>query len=120
MMLSPYRFSRSLGHAARGFSRAFQGEHSFRIHVVVALLVTVLLFLLDLDPLAIGVVVLVIGLVLMLELVNSAIERLVGMMEPRVHPAVAAIKDLMAAAVLTVAVTALLIGCLVFIPALTP
>jgi diacylglycerol kinase len=54
---------------------------------------------------------------LILELVNTIVERFVGLLEPRVHTYVAIIKDLMAAAVLIVSITAVIISCLVFFPA---
>ncbi len=117
-MVSPQRFYHSLRHAVRGFVRAFQAEHSFRIHTIAAIAVLIVIFVLDLDLVARAVVVLVVGIVLMLELLNTAIERLVGMMEPRVHPAVATIKDLMAASVLAVTVAAVIIAFLTIFPAL--
>jgi diacylglycerol kinase len=117
--ISPDKFRRSLGHALRGLRNALATEHSFRIHVFVAAIVIVLLLIFDLEPIQTAMVVMVLMTVLVLELVNTVVERFVGLLEPRVHPYVGIIKDLMAAGVMIVSVGAILVGLLIFIPALT-
>ena len=111
------RFWRSFRYARQGLRRALVSENSFRIHVVVAILVIAAMFIVQLSRIEIAIVVLVMSTILTLELVNTIVERFVGLLEPRVHPYVGIIKDLMAAAVLITTVAAIIIGFLVFWPA---
>jgi len=114
--LSLRRLSRSFRHAVRGLRTASE-EHSFRVHIVAALIVTVLLLLADLTPVETALIIILMANVLMLELVNTVVERFAGLLEPRVHPYVGVIKDLMAASVLIMSLAALLIGLLILLPA---
>lgn len=115
--ISIHRFTRSLRHAVRGLRTASE-EHSFRVHVLAALAVTVILFLVDLSAVELAVIIILMANVLMLELVNTVVERFAGLLEPRVHPYVGVIKDLMAASVLIMSVAALLIALLIIVPAI--
>lgn len=110
------QFTRSVGHAVRGLGQAASAENSFRIHGVVALVVLVLLAGLRVPADQSALVIMVIASMLILELVNTVVERFADLLEPRVHPYVRIIKDLMAAAVFIAAVTAILVGGLVFWP----
>jgi diacylglycerol kinase len=110
--ISISRFRRSFGHAIRGFQRALATENSFRIHVVVALCVSIALCFLRLDRIDTAFIIFVMATILVLELVNTVVERFVGLLEPRVHPYVGVIKDLMAAAVLVMTLAAIAIGAL--------
>lgn len=56
------------------------------------------------------------GVVLMAELMNTAMEVLVDLVSPDLHPKAKIIKDVAAAAVLVTALTAVVIGLLIFIP----
>ena len=57
-----------------------------------------------------------IGFVLIMELINSVLERLVDSFRSRVHPVVRDIKDIMAAAVFLASLFAAVIGLIIFIP----
>lgn len=54
-------------------------------------------------------------LVLVTELMNTAVEAAVDLAHPRIHPLAKAAKDTAAGAVLLAAVFAVIIGCIVFI-----
>jgi diacylglycerol kinase len=54
--------------------------------------------------------------ILVVELVNTVVERVVDILKPRVHPYVKLIKDMMAAVVLISAVFASAIGIIIFYP----
>ena len=54
--------------------------------------------------------------VLVLELLNSSIERLVDLAKPRLHEEAGTIKDLMAGAVLLASMVAVIVGILIFWP----
>ena len=59
---------------------------------------------------------LLIGLVLSLELVNSTVERILDIVEERLHPKVKDAKDIMAGAVFIAALTALVVGITILLP----
>ena len=55
-----------------------------------------------------------IGLVLGLELINTAIEELVNLVMPTIHPQAGKVKDIAAGAVLAASVMAVVVGVLIF------
>lgn len=117
--MTPIRFDRfwvSLRHAGRGLRRALAAENNFRIHVAVALTVVVLLLVLRVPRVELAVLILVMASILILELVNTIVERFADLLEPRIHPYVGLLKDFMAAAVLIEALAAAGIGLLILWP----
>ncbi len=60
--------------------------------------------------------ILSIGIVLSAELFNSVLERILDSIKPRISILVGAMKDLMSAAVLVSAITAFLVGIILFVP----
>lgn len=102
--------------AWRGFLHTFKAERTFRVMVAGALLVFILVSTLPLSESEVLVVLLVTGLVLVLELLNTMTEKLVDLLKPRLSSYVRDVKDLMAAAVLVAAFFALVIGAVIFVP----
>lgn len=103
-------------HAGQGLLLAFKREQSFRLQLVAALLVLILLLLLPLERWERSLLILASGAVLVLELLNSVVERFVDMVKPRVHEYAKEIKDLAAAAVFVMACTAVIIALIIFWP----
>lgn len=114
-MKSPHVFH-SFGHAFRGIATALRTERSFRYQVTAAIVLFALLTLLPLQAWEQAVLVLVATLVLVLELVNSSLERLTDLAKPRLHPYAGEIKDLMAGAVLVAAMAAVVLALIVLGP----
>lgn len=110
--------ARSFGHAFRGLGLAFKSERSFRIQVVAAFVVLVVIIALPLDLWERAILLLVTMFVLVLELLNSSLERLVDLAKPRLHAYAGDIKDLMAGSVLVAAMFALVLGVLILGPKL--
>ncbi len=107
---------RSFQHATRGLLLAFRTERSFRIQCVAACAVIFVVILFPFRPWERVVLLLATAAVLVLELLNSMVERLADLVKPRMHGYVHDIKDLMAAAVLLAALFALMIGSLIIWP----
>ena len=84
--------------------------------IVAALLVVALVSTLPLQAWERLLLLLLTGSVLVLELLNSMVERLVDLMKPRLSAYVADVKDLTAAAVLMAAAFATLIALLILMP----
>jgi undecaprenol kinase len=107
---------RSFGHAWRGLLVCFRGERSFRVQVAVALAVTASMFIFPLTRNERLILLVVIAWVLVLELMNSSVERLVDIFKPRLDEYAKEVKDLMAGAVLLASLFALVIGAMIFVP----
>ena len=115
MIFSFKKFARSFSHAIRGFRRAF-GEQNFRIQVAFAIIVIFFILFFGLKIWEAAALVMMITLVLVLEIINSIFERIVDILEPRVHPYAKAIKDMMAAAVFIASLGASFVGIVIFWP----
>ncbi len=100
----------AFGYAFAGVRAAWQAQPNFRIHAGIAVLVVAAGVLLRLPPPAWAVLVLAIGLVLVAELLNTAVEAVVDLVSPEDHPLAKQAKDVAAAAVLVAALTAVAAG----------
>ena len=107
---------RSFQHAWRGILLAFRTERSFRIQIACALIVFACMALFPLSTWERIVLILGVGAVLVLELLNSTVERLSDALRPRLNDAVRDVKDLMAGAVLLAAFMSALVAVLIFVP----
>lgn len=109
-------FFSSVKNAAKGVHLIFSTEQSFQIQLVAGGVVLGLGFVLGITPFEFIAVVLMIGAVLVLEMLNSVLERVIDTIKPRMHPAVRDIKDVMAGSVLIASVIAVVVGVLIFWP----
>ncbi|MCW1927087.1 diacylglycerol kinase family protein [Bhargavaea beijingensis] len=107
---------RSFRYAWRGVAEGLQTEQNFRFHLFAALLVTILGWLSGLSGSEWLIVILLFGGMFALELVNTAIERVVDLVSPEHHPLAGQAKDVAAGAVLVFAAASAVIGCIIFIP----
>ncbi|WP_022801960.1 diacylglycerol kinase [Deinococcus ficus] len=109
------RWWRSAGFAWAGLAFAFRTQANFRIELVCAALAV-------LAALWLGVpgapVLLACALVLALELMNTAVEAVVDLVSPDVHPLAKVAKDASAAAVLLACLGAVLVAGVTLLPAL--
>ncbi|WP_238544927.1 diacylglycerol kinase family protein [Geomicrobium sp. JCM 19039] len=85
-----------------------------KIHVFLTLFIVLLAISLDVGLLQIGMLLIVIGGVITLEMVNTAIERVVDLVSPTYHPLAKTAKDVAAAAVLIYSMIAVIVGIIVF------
>ncbi len=107
---------KSFTYACKGIGCLIRNEHNAWIHcvAVVAVVTTGLLFGISRGEWI--AVVLCCGMVLAAEAMNTAIEVLVDLVSPQPHPLAGKAKDIAAGAVLITAVTAAIVGCIVFLP----
>lgn len=106
-----------------GFSFAFNGikeiiktERNFRIHLTTTTVIVLLGLFFNIEALEWIAICFVVSLVLILEMINSAIERIMDFLSPDRHPIVGQIKDITAGSVLVAAITSVVIGAIIFIP----
>lgn len=102
--------------AFNGLKETLIFERNFKIMIAAALLMTGTMFYFGTSRTEKAVIFTAIFTVLTLELVNTAIERLLDFLEPKHHEQVRLIKDLMAAIVLVACFGAIIIGLIVFWP----
>jgi len=107
---------KSFSHAFAGLKILLREEHNAWIHVAATVCVLFAGFIFDISAVEWMVIVLCIALVFALELVNSAIENLADFVSPQKNETIKKAKDLSAAAVLIVAIGALIVGLIIFIP----
>lgn len=101
-----------------GFRTALGTQRNLRIDMVVALGAALLAWLLRLPPGQVALVILAAASVIGAELLNSALESLVDLVQFREDPVARRVKDMAAAAVLVTAVGAALVGLVLFLPPL--
>jgi len=99
-----------IGFALAGWRAAWVRERSFRTQVGFACLALLVLLIIHPSPLWWALVALTCALVLALELINSALEGLIDLLHPEIHPEIKAIKDMLAGAVLAISCAALVVG----------
>ncbi len=111
-----YSIQQSIAAAIRGVAYAFKNERNFRIEIFFAFFVLCALCIVHASLMQIAMVVIMIFLVLMIELMNTVIERVVDILKPRNHPYAGVIKDISASMVLVLSVGASIVGLIIFIP----
>ncbi len=112
------KFLRSFVIGSVGFMHAFWTEQNMRLHCVAAVVVIACGFWLKLAAWEWVAVVLSIGLVISAECVNTALERLADRVSREHDPLIKQAKDCGSAAVLVLAITAAVVGGIVFGPKL--
>ena len=110
------RFKNSIKDACHGARYVFVNEQNFRIQTLASFVVIVFMFVFELRKSEMIVIMMLVLLVLILELLNSALEKFVDIIKPRLHYQVEIVKDIMAAMVLFASLGAMIIGVMIFFP----
>ncbi len=110
----------SFRYAFWGFVDLLRSEHNARIHLLATVLVVALAWWLKLERADWIALLVAIALVWITEALNTALEYLADAAVPEHHPLIGKAKDVAATGVLIASLVALLIGLLVFVPALWP
>lgn len=109
----------SFKYAWQGVAYAFRTQRNFRIHVVVGSLAVSLAIALHLAPVELAVIILTCGVVLTLELINTALESVVDLTVQQTYHELAKIaKDCAAAAVLISALISVSVAACLLLPPL--
>lgn len=108
----------SMRHAGAGLKRVFLDERNFRVQLFCTLAVIIVGIVLQVDRGEWLILVLMCILVLILEMVNTAIEAIVDMtVGKQFHECAQKAKDVAAGAVVVAAIAALVNGVVIFLPA---
>ena len=111
-------FRRSVTHAWSGLVYTFRTQRNARWHAIAALGAISLATWLQVDAARWAVLILTIGAVCAGETINTTVEALVDLMSPEWHERAKVAKDVSAGAVLLLAITAVIVGILVWGPPL--
>ena len=107
-------FFRSFKYAFKGILKAIREERNLKVQLFIALVVIYSGFYFQLSDTEWMLILLCMGMVIGLELMNSAIESLVDLISPEWNPLAGKAKDIAAGAVLFVSIISLVVGILVF------
>ncbi|MEG0995156.1 MAG: diacylglycerol kinase family protein [Bacilli bacterium] len=110
------RFMESFKYSFEGLKNAYLNEQSMMIHCIITVFVVGLGFILKINNIEWLIVLIMVGLVMAMELMNTAIEAVVDMVMPDIHPLAKIAKDSASAAVGVLSLVAFIIGCIVFLP----
>ena len=95
---------------------AWHHEQNFRLQIYVAVAVLLISAFFQLSILRWIIIIMLITMVLVLELLNTFFEKMIDVIQPRIHEYAAIMKDVLAASVLIASVGALVVGIMVFWP----
>ena len=106
----------SFKYAFQGLCHMLKTQHNAWIHIAAMVTVICLSFYFRISRTEWIFVIFAIGFVFAAELINTALERLTDIVSPEKQAQAGQVKDLAAGAVLVAAITALIIGLIIFIP----
>lgn len=107
---------KSFGYAFEGIFTCIRNERNIKIHCTVAILVVIAGAVLGITPIEWCICLTLFGLVIALELVNTAIESVVDLVTTERKPLAKTAKDTAAGAVLVAAIMAAIVGLIIFVP----
>lgn len=116
--LNDNKRKRSIGfsHAWNGLKEVAKTERNFRIHLIATITVIIAGIILHLTLIEWAILTLTIGLVLVAEAINAAVEKLIDYVKPETNPLAKTIKDVAAGAVLLATLISLVVGLFIFLP----
>lgn len=106
----------SFNYAIAGIIYALARERNMRIHLLAACAAVALGVWLGLSPTEWGLLALTITLVMVVEMINTAVEKTVDIITGEYHPLAKAAKNVAAGAVLLTAINALVMAYIIFVP----
>ena len=106
----------SFKYALSGLKTAIKDQPNFLIHCLFGSIAVLMGAFFNIDRAEWLVLFLTIGIVITVELTNTAIEEVVNSFTDQVHPAAKKAKDVAAGAVLVSSISAIIIGLIIFLP----
>jgi diacylglycerol kinase len=112
------RIARSFYFASSGLGYLFRTQRNARLELMIGLLACAMAAWLGISRIEWAILVITIAVVLILEGLNTAMEAIVDLASPRVHPLARIAKDLAAGVVLLAAIGSIAVGLLILGPPL--
>jgi len=107
---------KSVGFAVKGAYKLITTEHSVMVQFSIAVLLVIAGFFFHISREEWMIQTLAFGLVLGIESLNTAVEKIADFIHPDYHERIGFIKDISAGAVFFAAITAVLIGLIIYVP----
>ncbi|NHF59808.1 diacylglycerol kinase family protein [Flavobacteriaceae bacterium TP-CH-4] len=107
---------KSVGFALRGALLLIRTEASIKIQVFIAIIVTAAGFYFNISSTEWILQILAIGLVMGIEGLNTAIEKISDFVHPDHNPKIGFIKDIAAGAVMLVSIASSIVGLIIYLP----
>ena len=107
---------KSIGFAFKGAFKLITTEHSVMVQFTIAMLLVIAGFVFEISRVEWMMQILAFGLVLGIESLNTAVEKIADFIHPEFHKRIGFIKDIAAGAVLFAALAAIAIGLLIYVP----
>jgi len=117
-MNNKYTIWESFHFAFEGFRYALQTQRNLRIQLIVAVAVIAISTFLPMQLIEWALLFVLIALVIVAEILNTAIEKTIDLIVKEFDPLAKTIEDLSAAAVLFIAFTTVIVGSLIYLPKL--
>ncbi|AGB41796.1 diacylglycerol kinase [Halobacteroides halobius DSM 5150] len=114
------QFINSCNYAVSGIIKALKQETNMKIHFGIASIVLLAGLLFDISKVELLILFLSITLVIVAEMINTAIEGLSDLISPQYNPQIEVVKDVAAGAVLITALNAIIVGYIIFFNDLNP
>jgi len=107
---------KSMTYAFNGAVKLISTEHSIMVQFSLGIIMTIAGFYFNISQTEWLFQVLAIGLVMSIEGLNTAVEKIADFIHPNYHERIGFIKDIAAGAVFFAAMTAIAIGLIIYIP----
>ncbi|WP_178984227.1 diacylglycerol kinase [Winogradskyella helgolandensis] len=107
---------KSVGFAFKGMLILIRTEASIKVQLCIALVVIIAGFYFDISNTEWIAQIAMIGLVLSIEGINTAVEAIADFIHPDYHEKIGLIKDVAAGAVFIASIAAVTIACIIYIP----
>lgn len=110
------KFLRSFKYALEGIFTGLKEEQNMKIHIAIMILVIIFGILLKISKIEWIICIALFGLVISMELINTAIENTVDLITKEKNEQAKIAKDVAAGAVLVSAIASAIIGLIIFVP----
>lgn len=107
---------KSVSYALKGAVKLITTEHSIMVQFSLGILVTIAGFYFNISKTEWLAQTMAIGMVMSIEGLNTAVEKIADFIHPNYHERIGFIKDIAAGAVFFAALTAISIGLIIYIP----
>lgn len=107
---------KSIGFAFKGALKLITTEHSVMVQFSLGILLTIAGFYFEISTTEWLFQTLAIGFVLAIEGLNTAVEKIADFIHPNYHERIGFIKDIAAGAVFFAALTAIILGLIIYVP----
>lgn len=107
---------KSVTYAFKGAVKLISTEHSIMVQFSIGILISILGFIMEISATEWMFQTLAIGLIMSVEGLNTAVEKIADFIHPSYSKRIGFIKDIAAGAVFFTAITAVIIGLIIYVP----